>query len=400
MRGTPSRLACHHCGAVYRRVPLEKDHLALCARCDTILETKSEFAAHSWLAIVITAMITFTMANTYPLGTLVVQGTAKSATFLDAVAVAWQAGYPEVALLTGAVGFVLPAVHLCLLLWVLGPLAVGRLPLFFESTVRIIDHLTPWCMVPVFLLGALVAIVKLIDLATLHLGVGLFATVATAVLITSLLRLNAEKLRHMAHDLNLSFDEPPPDKSPSPALLNRTWALIFTAIILYIPANLLPIMHVDALNGSSGHTIMGGVIELWQMGSWDIAAVVFIASVFVPVLKIISLGVLVWLTQRRSTLDLKARTKIYAMVEFIGQWSMLDVFVVILLSALGKFGNLLDIAPGAGAVAFGGVVVVTMLAAMGFDPRLAWRQAGHRRHQTSHKTKPDLSRHQQGNLVQ
>jgi paraquat-inducible protein A len=88
------------------------------------------------------------------------------------------------------------------------------------------------------------------------------------------------------------------------------------------------------------------------------------------------------------------------MVEFIGQWSMLDVFVVILLSALGKFGNLLDIAPGAGAVAFGGVVVVTMLAAMGFDPRLAWRQAGHRRHQTSHKIKPDLSHHQQGNLVQ
>ncbi len=400
MQGTPSRLACHHCGAVYRRVPLEKDHLALCARCDTILETKSEFTAHSWLAIVITAMITFTLANIYPLGTLVVQGTAKSATFLDAVVVAWQAGYPEVALLTFAVGFLLPAVHLCLLMWVLGPLAMGRLPLFFENTLRIIDHLTPWCMVPVFLLGALVAIVKLVGLATFHLGVGLFATVATAVLITSLLRLNAEKLRHMAHDLNLSFDEPPPAKSPSPALLNRTWALIFTAIILYIPANLLPIMHVDALNGASGHTIMGGVIELWKMGSWDIAAVVFIASVFVPVLKIILLAVLVWLTQKRSRLDLKARTKAYALVEFIGQWSMLDVFVVILLSALGKFGNLLDIAPGAGAVAFGGVVVVTMLAAMGFDPRLSWRQAGHRRHQENRKTKSDLSLHQQGNLVQ
>ena len=399
MQETLSRLACHHCGAVYRRVPLEKDHMALCSRCDTVLETKSEFNASSWLAIVITAMMTFLLANAYPLGTLVVQGTAKSATFLDAVSVTWQAGYPEVALLTGAVGFALPTLHLCLLLWVLGPLAIGRMPLFFEGAIRIIDKLTPWCMVPVFLLGTLVAIVKLVDLATLHLGIGLFATIATAILITSLLRLNAEKLRHMAHDAGLSVTEPSIPKSPSPALINRTWALILTAAILYIPANILPIMHVHAINGSSGHTILGGVIELWQMGSWDIALVVFIASVFVPVLKLISLSGLVWLTQMRSTLSLKKRTKIYAMVEFIGQWSMLDVFVVILLSALGKFGNLLDIAPGAGAAAFGGVVVVTMLAAMGFDPRLAWRQAGHRRHTKHNQQDVIATNHQRGHSV-
>lgn len=395
----PSRLSCHHCGAIYRRVPLESGYLSLCARCDTVLETKSEFTANGWLAIVVTAMLTFTLANIYPLGTLVLQGTGQSATFLDAVMVTWHAGYPEVAFLTGAVGFALPALHLSLLLWILGPLAIGRLPLHFEGALKIIDRLTPWCMVPVFLLGALVAIVKLVGLATFDLGAGLFATIATAVLITSLLRLNAEKLRHMAHDMALTVFEPPPAKAPSPALLNRTWALILTAVILYIPANLLPIMHVHAINGSSGHTIMGGVIELWQMGSWDIAAVVFIASVFVPVLKIISLGVLVWLTQKRSTLNLKSRTKIYAMVEFIGQWSMLDVFVVILLSALGKFGNLLDIAPGAGAAAFGGVVVVTMIAAMGFDPRLAWRQAGHKRHTPQHANPTRPSPFQSGNVA-
>lgn len=380
MTDAASRLACHHCGAVFRRVALEKNHSAICSRCDTVLEVSGVFTAGSWVAIVIATMMTFILANAYPVGTLIVQGTAISATFLDAVIVTWHAGYPAVALLTAGVGFLLPALHLCLLLWVLGPLAMGRLPLFFEGAVHLIDRLKPWCMVPVFLLGALVAIVKLVDLATLHLGIGLFATLVAAVLITSLSRLDAEKLRHMAHDLGIDVAHAPLAKPPSPAQIKRTWALLMTAVVLYIPANLLPIMYIDAINGSSGHTIMGGVIELWQMGSWDIALVVFIASVFVPMLKLLSLGGLVWLTQIRSNMHLKTRTKAYAMVEFIGQWSMLDVFVVILLSALGKFGNLLNISPGAGAAAFGGVVVVTMIAAMGFDPRLAWRRAGHRRH--------------------
>lgn len=388
MQASASKLSCHHCGAMYERVPLDKDHLAMCQRCDTVLETYSGLTAGGWCAIALTAVMTFIMANAYPVGTLLVQGTGQSATFLDTVVVAWEAGFPWVATLTGATGFALPALHLSLLLWILIPLSLGRVAPAFDGVLSLIDKLTPWSMVPVFLLGALVAIVKLVDLATLHLGVGLYATVATAVLITGLLRLNGQKLRHMAQDRGLTVAEAHAHPPPSPKQINRTWALLATAVILYIPANLLPIMYVHAINGSSGHTIMGGVIELWQGGAWDIALVVFIASVFVPVLKLFALAVLVWLTQTRSALNLKARTRIYSMVEFIGQWSMLDVFVVILLSALGKFGNLLDIAPGAGAAAFGGVVVVTMVAAMGFDPRLQWRLAGHRRHLLHSKPTP------------
>ncbi len=380
MQHADAQLICHHCGASFRRVPVEKDHVAVCRRCDTVLETYSGLGADGWCALSLTALITFILANAYPVGTLVFQGTGQSATFLDTVKVAWDAGYPWVATLTGATGFVLPALHISLLLWILVPLSIGRVAPAFERVADIIDKITPWSMVPVFLLGALVAIVKLVNLATLKLGVGLFATVITAVLLTGLMRLNGQKLRNMAQDLGLSVVNAHPHPPPSPRLINRTWALLVTAVILYIPANLLPIMYVDAINGSSGHTIMGGVIELWASGAWDIALVVFIASVFVPTLKLFALGVLVWLTQKRSSLNLKARTRIYGMVEFIGQWSMLDVFVVILLAALGKFGSLLDISPGAGAAAFGGVVVLTMIAAMGFDPRLSWRMAGHRRH--------------------
>ena len=157
-------------------------------------------------------------------------------------------------------------------------------------------------------------------------------------------------------------------------------ALIVAAALMYIPANLLPIMQINSIAGNSAHTILGGVIELVGMGSYSIAAVVFIASVVVPLFKLVCLTILVYLAQKRAAGALRTRTHLYEVVEFIGQWSMLDVFVVILLSALGRFGALLTIDPGGGAAAFAGVVILTMLAALGFDPRLAWRRAGHRRH--------------------
>ena len=379
---TPQRLSCHHCGVAYRRPELSPGEWATCIRCGSTLETYASFSAAAWLAVLIATVITFTLANAFPVATLFVQGAGQAASFIDAVVVTWQEGYPEVAVITFAAGFFLPACQLGLLIWIFGAMAFGRLPLFFESIVHWIDRLKPWCMIPVFLMGVLVAVVKLAGLASLKPGIGLFATAITAVLITALSRLSSEKIRFMAHDLGLDVKQAEVPKPPSPTLITRTWALMLGAAILYIPANMLPIMSVSTMGSVSSHTILGGVIELWHMGSWDIALVVFIASVVVPLFKLIALGVLVFLTQQRAGIKLRERTHMYVIVEFIGQWSMLDVFVVILLSALGHFGSLLSIQPGGGAAAFGGVVILTMLAAMGFDPRLAWRLAGHRKHLT------------------
>jgi paraquat-inducible protein A len=246
-----------------------------------------------------------------------------------------------------------------------------------------IDHLKPWCMVPVFLVGILVSVVKLAGLASLVAGVGLFATACATILITSFARLDEHRLRLMAIDLGVPAQRPVVPKPPSPARIRQVWALVIAASILYIPANLLPIMQITSFGGTSAHTIVGGVIELFQMGSWDIALVVLVASVMVPVFKLVALSVLLALTQFGAAHGLHKRTQIYRVVEFIGQWSMLDVFVVILLSALGQFGALLRIEPGSGAIAFGAVVILTMLAALSFDPRLAWRRAGYRRYISS-----------------
>jgi paraquat-inducible protein A len=347
------------------------------------LETYAAFTPAAWLAIILTTFVSLGFANVYPVATLYLQGQGQAATFFDAVSVVWREGYQEVAVVTFAAGFLLPVIHLCLLFAVLLPLSLGRLPVYFEWAIKMIDHLKPWCMVPVFLVGILVSVVKLAGLASLVAGVGLFATACAAIFITSLGRLSEHRLRFMAIDLGVPAQLPPIPKPPSPGQIKQVWALVLAAIILYVPANLLPIMQITSVGSTSAHTIVGGVIELFQMGSWDIALVVLVASVMVPVFKLVALSVLLAMTQYGAMRGLRRRTQIYRVVEFIGQWSMLDVFVVILLSALGQFGGLLSIEPGSGAIAFGAVVILTMLAALSFDPRLAWRRAGHRRHVSS-----------------
>jgi paraquat-inducible protein A len=157
-----------------------------------------------------------------------------------------------------------------------------------------------------------------------------------------------------------------------PDSLARTWAFVFGAMVLYIPAILLPVMVTSTLFGTQSDTILSGVVYLWNSGSWSLAAIVFIASVVVPVLKILSLAYLAWSTQLRSPLIPRQRTRIYRLVEFVGRWSMLDIYVITILVALVQFGSVASIEAGLGAIAFGAVVVLSMFAALSFDPRLIW----------------------------
>jgi paraquat-inducible protein A len=157
-----------------------------------------------------------------------------------------------------------------------------------------------------------------------------------------------------------------------PDSIARTWAFLLAASILYVPANVLPIMHTDSVLGSQYDTIVSGVIFLWSTGSWPIAILIFFASVMVPLLKILGLVVLVVSVQRRSTWAPQQRTRLYRLVEFVGRWSMIDIFVVAILAALVQFQGLASIEAETGAVAFGAVVVLTMFAAEAFDPRLIW----------------------------
>lgn len=157
-----------------------------------------------------------------------------------------------------------------------------------------------------------------------------------------------------------------------PDSLQRTMALLITASILYVPANILPIMIHDQLGTSEPSTILGGVILLIELGSIPVALVIFIASVMVPLGKLFTMFYLCWSLRHGPPGSERQRTVMYRITEFIGKWSMVDVFVVAILVALVQLGGLIAFRPGAAALAFAGVVIVTMIAAESFDPRLMW----------------------------
>ena len=157
-----------------------------------------------------------------------------------------------------------------------------------------------------------------------------------------------------------------------PHSIQRCVALCATAVLLYIPANVLPIMSTDQLGRVTDRTILGGVIELFEYGSYPIAAVIFAASVLVPVGKLSALGWLCWSVRFRHAHSRAERTALYRLTELVGKWSMTDVFVVAVLVALIHLGGVLNITPGPAALAFGAMVITTMLAAESFDPRLIW----------------------------
>ena len=155
-----------------------------------------------------------------------------------------------------------------------------------------------------------------------------------------------------------------------PESLERTWAFTIAATILYIPANLLPVLRLSGVTGAQQNTIIGGVIQFWGDGDYPVALIIFTASVMIPILKILAIISLCIATQTGT--HPHAHTRLYRVTEVIGRWSMVDVFVVAVLVGVVQLGSVMSITPGPGAVAFAGVVVLTIFAAMSFDPRLIW----------------------------
>ena len=157
-----------------------------------------------------------------------------------------------------------------------------------------------------------------------------------------------------------------------PASLLRSWTFLVTAMILYIPANVLPIMRTESIFDSQTDTILSGVVFLWTNGSWPLAIIVFVASIMVPLLKMLALLTLLIAVHRGVRKHCHDLTRLYRLLEIVGRWSMLDIYVVAILVTLVQLSVFATVTPAAGALAFGAVVVLTMLATMSFDPRLIW----------------------------
>jgi len=392
-------VACPQCDTLHERVELTARARASCVCCGAILYRRGVLDLNGWTAMSLATLAVFVIAQGFPIVSLSLQGREVSVAYWQALLYIWDQGDWLLSIMTGLFGFWFPLFKIILTLWAVRCISTGRIPGDFTIGMRLLHAITPWSMAPVLVLAIFVAVVKFAGMASLTVEPGMVGLVVLSFFLTGLGRLNAHELWSLAERAGLveasgahghglachscgCVQGAPVDGHcrRCGARLHRrrinvsarVWALVIAASVVYIPANVLPVMRIQSLLGASDHTILGGVIELWRLGSWDLAVIVFVASVVVPITKLLALAVLMLFRRPRGARLQRQRTRMYELVEFIGQWSMLDVFVVILMGAMANFPGLMRILPGLGALSFGAVVVLTMWAAMSYDPRLGW----------------------------
>ena len=374
---------CHECALIVKLPDLQENQKAQCPRCGYTLSTIHRNAVERVIAFAITALIFLLASLPFNFLSFSSNGLENHFAVISSFFVLIDNNYHILALIELLTIFAIPSVVLLSVIYLLIPLKKGLYPKHGRRILDIVFKLLPWSMVEIFLIGTLVSLIKIISMADIALGLSFYAFILFTLSMTLVvLHIDKRQLYQLlaqaesAHNIEIQQSQHKIARvdSTSQALsVQKTWALLITAIILYIPANAYPIMTTHSLGQDDPSTIIGGVILLWHLGSYPIAIIIFIASVLVPVAKIL---VLVWLNysvQKQSDrLSLK-RVKWYRMAEFVGRWSMIDVFVVIILASLIQLGPAMSITPGVATLAFSGVVVVTMLAAMSFEPQLIWK---------------------------
>ncbi|OJA04672.1 paraquat-inducible protein A [Halomonas sp. QHL1] len=400
--------ACHECDWISALPPLNSGEKASCPRCSHVLVKRHRYPAQRSMALAIASLIALIVAVSFPFISFTVSGVSNRIELTQTATTLIGFHQPVVAIAVIMTIVVLPAVYLLGVFWLQFGLLRDRPLPYSRDIARSLAHLTPWMMADVFIIGALVSLIKIAGLADVEIGISFWAFCAFALLLLMTTQsldadwmwfsLEGEPLAPEGTQTGLPAGDQGLTGCPTCGLINRlsphgrghcircheklhqrlphslqrTWALLGASAIMYIPANVYPIMTTTSLGSSSPSTIIGGVVQLIQMGSWPIAAIIFIASVIVPVGKLVALIWLCLVVRRSSVLNAQSRTRLYRLTEFIGRWSMVDVFVVAILVALIRAGSLMSITPGPAALAFGSVVVLTMLAAMTFDPRLIW----------------------------
>lgn len=350
-----------------------------------------------------TGLVLFVIANAFPFLSMEIEGQVQVTRLFSGVISLYQQGMYGLSTLVLLTCLIIPLVQLLGLVYLLVPLMAGGTARYAAWVYRLLLHLRPWSMIEVFMLGILVSMIKLAKMADIIAGPGVWAFVGLIfALVGAFAGLNPENVWQkipwkssegqgnepgpvaVCHSClltsRLAFGETAGQcprcrariHDRKPGSIQKTWALLIGAIILYVPANLFPVTITRVFGTESADTIMSGVIYFMLSGSWHIALIIFIASVLIPLIKLLILIYLLLSVQFRSLWKPGDRTRLYRFIEAVGRWSMVDIYVVTVLVAMVKLGPLADIEVGPGAVYFAAVVVITMLAAVSFDPRTIW----------------------------
>jgi len=402
---TEKLILCPQCDLLMALPPLSAGTKAVCLRCSTTLSTRWEEPRKRPIGYALSALFMLLLANIFPFINMRVAGFGNEIKLINIPQVMLEENHASMATLVMLLVQLIPA--FCMLA-IIVLCARVRMPLALKEWLgKMLFQFKTWCMVEVFLAGVLVSFVKLMAYGDIGIGGSflpyclfcllqvrafqcvdrhwLWQDIAPAPRLDLPLTVGGTGMRQGVRSCLCCTAILPAEVTQCPRChtngyvrrrnsLQWTLALLVTSLMLYIPANLMPIMVTEALGNKMNSTIMAGVILLWGEGSYPVAMVIFIASIMVPSLKMLAIGWLCWDANGngKNRGNSERMHLIYEVVEFVGRWSMIDVFVIAVLSALVHIGLLMSVYPATGALLFALVVILTMFAAMAFDPRLTW----------------------------
>lgn len=408
-------MLCPQCDLMTQLPEIKPGSKASCPRCHTTLIANWVEPRKRPTGYAIAALFMLLLANLFPFVNMQVAGLSSQITLMQIPQVMVSENYSSLATLFMLFVQGVPAFCMVAILLLVNKVRMAE-PLR-RWMARILFQLKSWSMAEIFLAGVLVSFVKLMAYGDIGIGSSFVPWCLFCVLQLRAFQCVDRRwlwqqvdpmpalphkpiagisgLRQGVRSCRCCTAILPVDQLVCPRCgttgharrrhsLQWTIALLITSIVLYVPANLMPIMVTEALGNKMDSTIMAGVILLWSDGSYPVALVIFIASIMVPSLKMLAIGWLCWDASGRGQRDSHKMHLIYEVVEFVGRWSMIDVFVIAVLSALVRMGQLMKVYPAWGAVLFALVVILTMIAAMTFDPRLTWDRAGEKNMKEPH----------------
>lgn len=398
-------MLCPQCDMLVALPPLAFGSKAVCPRCKTTLSSRWDEPRKRPMGYALSALFMLLLANVFPFINMRVAGITSEIKLIQIPQVMVAEDYASMATLFMVLVQLIPT--FCMLAMIL-LCARARIPLGMKVWMaKVLFQCKTWCMVEIFLAGVLVSFVKLMAYGDIGIGTSfipyclfcllqvrafqcvdrrwLWQDIEPAPRLEHPAQVGRTGLRQGLRSCQCCTAILPAEQLCCPRChsigharrrhsLQWTMSLLVTSIMLYVPSMMMPIMITEALGNKMPSTVMAGVILLWGEGSYPVAMVIFIASIMVPSLKMLAIG---WLCldangKSKNRADSERMHLIYEVVEFVGRWSMIDVFVIAVLSALVRMGQLMSIYPDTGALLFAGVVILTMFAAMTFDPRLTW----------------------------
>jgi paraquat-inducible protein A len=379
---------------------LGRRQTAMCRRCDGTLAGPATGRVERPLALASAALVLLLAAIVWPIMTVSSLGAARQSWLETCVSALWGQGFLSLAVLVATFTIALPCLYLVMLMWVLvalrfdlgGPLG---------SLFRWVQHLRPWMMIEVYLVGCFVAYSRIKVVSTIEIGIGGWCLLGASLLFLLVLTQLDERTVWAALPVNAAIGKDNETIACTvcdlivtgaadgghcprcaatlhrrkPDAFRRTTALVITGFLLYVPANVIPVLTTVRLGKADENTILSGVLELVHNDLWPLAIIVFSASIILPLLKLCGLTWMLIATRLRSRRMLVGRTRFYRMIDLVGRWSNIDVFAVSVLIAALRFGALTEVHAGNGLVAFAAVVIITMVATSVFDTRLMWDAA-------------------------